>query len=117
MYLTCPLCRDQWIITTRICTACDKIRHYMEIYSQSKILEILDKVLVVQQHKEIKEIKEAEKIDDKQIEINKENCMKEIIKTIEKQSLENVKNKKEKYIAGDDKVDYEKPMTRNQKNK
>lgn len=117
MYLTCPLCRDEWIITTRICTPCDKIRHYMEIYSKSKILEILDKVLVVQQHKENKEIKEAEKIDDKQIEINKENCMKEIIKTIEKQSLEIVKNKKEKYIAGDDKVDYEKPMTRNQKNK
>lgn len=76
MYLICPLCRDEWIFTTKICKSCDKIRYYMEIYSKSKILEILDKVLVVQQH---------------------------------------VKNKKENYIAGDDNVDYEKPITGNQK--
>lgn len=90
MYLTCPLCRDEWILTTRICVSCDKIRHYMEIYSQQKILEILDKVLVVQQHKE------------------------NIVKNIEKKTLEIVKN--EKYVAGIDSNDYEKPSTRNQKN-
>jgi len=50
--LTCPMCREEWIFTTRICDECDTIRHYMEIYSRDKILEILDKVLVVQQHKE-----------------------------------------------------------------
>ena len=116
MILTCPLCRDEWIFTTKICKSCDKIRYYMEIYSKSKILEILDKVLVVQQHKDNKkDDKKEEKLDDKQIEINKENCMKEIIKTIEQQSLENVKNKKENYIAGDDNIDYERPTTRNKK--
>jgi len=99
MYLTCPLCRDEWIITTRICGSCDKIRHYMEIYSQSKILEILDKVLVVQQHKDNK-LNDKE-LNDKEIEQNKENCIKEI--------------NKRKFVAGNDSEDYEKPTTRNQK--
>ena len=94
MILTCPLCRDEWIFTTRICVSCDKIRHYMEIYSQSKILEILDKVLVVQQHKD-------NKLNDKEIEQNKQNCIKEI--------------NKRKFVAGNDSEDYEKPTTRNQK--
>jgi len=54
-FLTCPVCRDEWIITTSICENCDRIRHYMEIYSRDKILEILDTALVVQVHKEDKE--------------------------------------------------------------
>ena len=111
MYLTCPLCRIEWVVTSRICTSCDKIRHYMEIYSQSKILEILDKVLVVQQHKD-KDKEIIKSIEDK-IEIEQKAHFQDIVKTIELQSIRLAQNKKN----GDDQVDYEKPLTRTQKNK
>jgi len=44
----CPVCRDEWIFTTRICSSCDRIRHLMTIYDKQIILDILDKTLVVQ---------------------------------------------------------------------
>jgi len=109
MYLTCPLCRTEWVLTSRICASCDKIRHYMEIYSQNKILEILDKVLVVQQHKD-KEVEKKE-IENK-IEIEQKAHFADIVRTIEQQSLKNAKIKTE---VADDQVDYQKPLTRNSK--
>jgi len=51
MSFTCPLCRKNWIITSKLCDDCDRIRHYMEIYSRDKILTILEKLLVVEQFK------------------------------------------------------------------
>lgn len=61
-FLRCPICRDEWIITTSICENCDRIRHYMEIYSRDKILEILDSALVVQVHKDKESTKPKTKI-------------------------------------------------------
>ena len=51
MSFTCPMCRKKWIITTKLCEECDKIRHMMEIYSPKKIIQILQKLLVVEQFK------------------------------------------------------------------
>ncbi len=55
MTFTCPLCRKEWILYKNVCLKCDKIRHLMEIYSRDKVIDILEKVLVVEQFKEKKE--------------------------------------------------------------
>ena len=52
MSLTCPLCRVEWILLSKLCPECDRIRFLMSIYSRDKILEILDKTLIVQKFKE-----------------------------------------------------------------
>jgi hypothetical protein len=52
MSLTCPLCREEWILLSKLCPECDRIRFLMSIYSRDKILEILDKTLIVQKFKE-----------------------------------------------------------------
>lgn len=59
MTFTCPLCRKEWILYKNVCLKCDKIRHLMEIYSRDKVIDILEKVLVVEQFKEKKEENEA----------------------------------------------------------
>jgi hypothetical protein len=46
----CPIC-DSWCITSKICPECDKIRQLCKLYGKSKLLEILDKTMVIQQHK------------------------------------------------------------------
>lgn len=52
MSLTCPLCRQEWILLSKLCPECDRIRFLMSVYSREKILEILDKTLIVQRFKE-----------------------------------------------------------------
>lgn len=52
MNLTCPLCRNEWIILSKLCSECDRIRYLMNLYSRDKVLDILDKTLVVQKFKE-----------------------------------------------------------------
>ena len=52
MSLTCPLCRQEWILLSKLCPECDRIRFLMSIYSRDKILDILDKTLIVQKFKE-----------------------------------------------------------------
>ena len=52
MSLTCPLCREEWILLSKLCPECDRIRFLMSIYSRDKILDILDKTLIVQKFKE-----------------------------------------------------------------
>tara|TARA_R110000764_G_scaffold23894_1_gene58000 strand:- start:472 stop:693 length:222 start_codon:yes stop_codon:yes gene_type:complete len=52
MSLTCPLCREEWILLSKLCPDCDRIRFLMSIYSRDKILDILDKTLIVQKFKE-----------------------------------------------------------------
>ncbi len=47
----CPIC-DDWCITSKICPECDKIRQLCKLYGKSKLLEILDKTMVIQQHKD-----------------------------------------------------------------
>ena len=49
---SCPLCRSEWCITSKLCDKCNKVKHLMDIYSRDKIIEILEKVLVVEQFKQ-----------------------------------------------------------------
>jgi len=65
MSLTCPLCRNEWIIVSKLCSECDRIRYLMSLYSRDKVIEILDKTLVVQKFKEEEE--EASNTDESYI--------------------------------------------------
>lgn len=44
----CPIC-EETIITTKLCTDCETIRQLTKLYSKERVLEVLKKVLVVQQ--------------------------------------------------------------------
>ena len=65
--LSCPLCRNEWCITSKLCNECNKVKHLMDIYSREKVIEILEKILVVEKFKETKEENNKEKVvaDDK----------------------------------------------------
>ncbi len=52
---SCPLCRTEWCITSKLCDKCNKVKHLMDIYGRDKVVEILEKVLIVEQFKEKKE--------------------------------------------------------------
>ena len=52
MGFTCPLCREEWIITKGLCPDCDRIRFLMSIYDKKIILDILDRCLVIQKFQE-----------------------------------------------------------------
>ena len=60
---SCPLCREEWLLLTfkGLCPSCDKIRFIMSCYSQSKVLEVLEKVFL------ISKLKDDEKNEDKYI--------------------------------------------------
>ena len=47
---SCPIC-DEWVIRHRLCGDCDKIRQLCKIYTKERLLEVLDKTLVIQQMK------------------------------------------------------------------
>ena len=49
--LSCPLCRKEWCITSKLCDECNKVKHLMDIYSREKVIEILEKILVVEKFK------------------------------------------------------------------
>jgi len=44
----CPICKEM-IITTKLCKDCERIRQLTKIYSRDKVIEVLNKVLVVRQ--------------------------------------------------------------------
>ena len=44
----CPIC-EEMIITTKLCKDCESIRQLTKIYSRDKVIEVLNKVLVVRQ--------------------------------------------------------------------
>jgi len=46
----CPVCGDL-IITTKLCYDCETIRQLTKIYGKERIIEVLEKVLIVQQFK------------------------------------------------------------------
>ena len=58
--LSCPLCRTEWCITSKLCDKCNKVKHLMDIYSRDKVIEILEHVLVVEKFKEKKVEKKEE---------------------------------------------------------
>ncbi len=50
----CPICGD-WLLLRKTCNDCDKIRQLCKLYGKEKLLEILDKTMVIQQLKGKKE--------------------------------------------------------------
>lgn len=50
----CPICGD-WLLIHKTCNECDKIRQLCKLYGKEKLLEILDKTMVIQQLKDNKE--------------------------------------------------------------
>lgn len=49
MTFSCPLCREEWLILTwkGLCPSCDRIRFIMSCYSREKVLEVLEKVFLI----------------------------------------------------------------------
>lgn len=43
----CPLCRQEYIITAKLCEKCDKIRHLVQVYGIDRIYDQLDNIFVV----------------------------------------------------------------------
>ena len=68
--LYCKLCEEEIAILHSLCESCRKIKHYMNIYTKPRIIEILDNILsrdIQKQNNKIKaqiteEIKAKEKI-------------------------------------------------------
>lgn len=50
----CPIC-SEWLLINKTCSECDKIRQLCKLYGKQKLLEILDKTMVIQQLKNKKE--------------------------------------------------------------
>ena len=46
----CPIC-GEWVLIHKTCSDCDKIRQLCKLYGKAKLLEILDKTMVIQQLK------------------------------------------------------------------
>jgi len=57
-YICCPLCREEWCITSKLCNTCDKVRHIMTLYSPKVVVETLEKIFLIQQLQENEEEKE-----------------------------------------------------------
>lgn len=47
----CPIC-EELIFTTKLCSDCEVIRQLAKIYSRERIIEVLEKVLVVRQFRQ-----------------------------------------------------------------
>jgi len=50
---TCPVCGD-WILTAKLCGECDTIRQLCKLYGKDKLLEVLNKTMIIQKLKEDK---------------------------------------------------------------
>ena len=43
----CPVCREEYLLYSKLCDKCDHIRHLMSIYGRDKVIMILNNNLVV----------------------------------------------------------------------
>ena len=50
---SCPIC-NEWLYVAKVCDDCDKIRQLCKLYGKAKLLEVLDKTMVIQQLKNSK---------------------------------------------------------------
>jgi acetyl-CoA carboxylase beta subunit len=68
----CALCEEVYTMYS-VCADCRKIRHYMNIYSKKRIMEILDNILSREEEKQQNKIKNEIKkdIDNKKIKLEK----------------------------------------------
>ena len=58
MSLSCPLCREEWLLINKLCPTCDKVRHIMTLYSPKVVVETLEKIFLIKQLQEEEEDKE-----------------------------------------------------------
>ena len=61
MNFYCPLCEEEWIITTRLCNDCSKIKRFMKLYSKEIVCNMVSNVLLVNNDKI--NIKTAKQVD------------------------------------------------------
>jgi hypothetical protein len=47
MVFICPMCREEYLLYSKLCPSCDKVRHFMSIYGREKVIMILNNNLVV----------------------------------------------------------------------
>lgn len=60
----CPLCRESVIFMSRLCLECEKIRYVMSCYSREKVIEVVEKIFLIEQLKKDKKgIEEDENAD------------------------------------------------------
>lgn len=52
MTFTCPLCRTEYLFVSKLCDRCDRIRYVMSLYSREKVLEVIEKVFLIDKFKE-----------------------------------------------------------------
>ncbi len=60
---SCPIC-DDWVIRHKLCADCDRIRQLCKIYTKQKLLEVLDKTMVIQQMKAKVEVEVGDESHD-----------------------------------------------------
>jgi len=59
MSFICPVCCEEYIFTTRLCSSCQKIKHYCSIYGRKRVYDLLNNVLSREEDK----IKNKEKLE------------------------------------------------------
>ena len=59
MNFLCPVCCEEYIFTTRLCSPCSKIKHYCSIYGRDRVYKLLNNVLSREEDK----IKNKEKLE------------------------------------------------------
>ena len=45
--MTCPICREVYLLYSKLCKDCENIRHLMSIYGKEKIISVLNSNLIV----------------------------------------------------------------------
>jgi len=45
--ITCPMCREEYLLYSKLCHDCEKIRHLMSIYGKETIIKVLNSNLIV----------------------------------------------------------------------
>ncbi len=66
MVFVCPLCRNEYLLYSKLCEDCDSVRHLMSIYSKEEILSVLKNNLVVKHEKKNKmDMMKSIKVDPK----------------------------------------------------
>jgi outer membrane biosynthesis protein TonB len=65
MNFVCPLCKEQYVFTTQLCSDCIKIKHLARIYGIQQIIDLVEAHLVVKKRSETKEEEKLEVKEDK----------------------------------------------------
>ena len=75
---SCAMCEREYVLTTKVCPDCRKIKNFMNCYSRERVLEIVENVLSRTEDKQDNKIKEEVKkeIEDKQSQYDLRNYKK-----------------------------------------